>query len=162
MAQENSQSARKTVGSTTSLSERPEFRLDAFVGEWRGQGLVFQPGRDAGQMATAKDSFEWMEGQFFLVHQWTWKFGTELFQGLEMLGWDIEKNQFFSAVYDNAGHHVNYELSEKSGLWKYHGRLQRALIQLAPGGQKMTSQWEATKDGDSWYPICDIHWNKIP
>ena len=136
----------------------PFQRLNCFLGVWQGRGYSYWPAGGPAQETTALDTYDWLEGEFFLLHRWKWDISGSIFEGLEILGWDDERNEYFSNMYDNAGHQVRYHLEVKNDIWHYLGEMQKGKITVTD--DKLSSLWHGTEDGKLWSPLCEIQWIK--
>ena len=90
-------------------------RLDPLVGSWRLAGSTVEGPMGPATEITGWETFEWMEGGFFLTHRWESSFevaGTKVVDaGYEFLDYDPEtgryRTHFFNSLgpYDEEGSH---------------------------------------------------------
>lgn len=97
-------------------------RLEVFVGKWRTAGQSFAEGqriddpRASAVPWTSEESYEWLPGEYFLLHSWDAMVGTYPFKGTEIIGFDESKGGYFSHLFDNAGNHGEYRGEVDSGV----------------------------------------------
>jgi uncharacterized protein (TIGR02246 family) len=83
----------------------PELRrLDPLVGEWTVEGYAREsPAGPAGPVSS-RETFEWLDGGYFLVHRYDTKFGDEPRQkGVMYWGYDTEGDRFLLHFFSNNG-----------------------------------------------------------
>ncbi|WP_327358008.1 DUF1579 family protein [Streptomyces sp. NBC_01304] len=86
----------------------PELKkLDFLVGTWRMDGRTEDTPMGPGADMTSTETFEWMEGGFFLVHRWEGGFevgGQKIVDsGYEFFDYDAEKGQYRSHYFNSFG-----------------------------------------------------------
>ncbi|RPJ53147.1 MAG: DUF1579 domain-containing protein [Methanobacteriota archaeon] len=81
-------------------------RLDVFVGSWRIEGRTLGSRADN---VSARTTFEWLPGGFFLKQTFEADFAGMTIQSLEVIGYDPSSDTFPSTVYSNlAGDPIPY------------------------------------------------------
>lgn len=98
----------KNQASAQQNKPTPEHeRLSAWVGTWKSEGPAY-PLAESNQDTPAKtmpmkltDTWEWLPGNFFLVHRWDGSVGEAAFNGIEILGYDVRAHAYDSHFFDN-------------------------------------------------------------
>ena len=134
-------------------------RLEVFIGDWHAEGTSYGNGQDAadpraaGVPWTSDESYEWLPGNFFVLHRWDALAGE--FKGAEIMGYDEAEGGYFTRMFDNAGHHPDYRASVDGDVWSFTEAQTRATVTVQDGGDKMTFNWEWKNGGRKWLPLCD-------
>ena len=69
-------------------------RLEVFIGNWHAEGTSYGDGQDATDPRAAgvpwmsNESYEWLPGNFFVLHRWDAQMGEHEFKGAEIIGYD--------------------------------------------------------------------------
>lgn len=136
-------------------------RLDAFIGDWHAEGTSFGEGQDAadpraaGVPWTSDESYEWLPGNFFVLHRWDAMVGKREFKGTEIIGYDKDEGGYFTRLFDNADNHPEYRATVDQDTWTFSEPQTRATVTVQHGGDKMTFNWEWKNGGRNWLPLCD-------
>ena len=136
-------------------------RLEVFIGDWHAEGTSYGDGQDAadpraaGVPWTSDESYEWLPGNFFVLHRWDAQMGKHQFKGAEIMGYDEAEGGFFTRMFDNAGHHPDYRASVDGHVWTFTEAQTRATVSVQGGGNKMTFNWEWKNGSRKWLPLCD-------
>jgi len=72
--------------------------LNPYIGKWKTDGLT-----KTGEVITGTDTYEWIEGSFFLTHRVEVMFGKRQVQALEIMLYDDIEDVFRSQSFDNEG-----------------------------------------------------------
>ena len=137
----------RVSGNTNPRQRKPTAahrRLEVFIGDWHAEGMSYGDGqiaakpRAAGVAWTSDESYEWLTGNFFVLHQWDAQIGTRKFKGVEIMGYDAAVSGYFKRMFDNAGHHLVYRAGVSSRVWSLAEAQTRATVTVQDGGNKMT------------------------
>jgi Protein of unknown function (DUF1579) len=135
--------------------------LKVFVGKWHAEGASYADGQQADDpLASAvpwvsDESYEWLPGDFFVLHRWDAMAGARAFKGMEVIGYDTNQGAYFTRLFDNAGNHPEYIGELKGHVWNFSEMLTRATISVSADGNNMHFNWEWRKLGSAWLPLCD-------
>ena len=125
-------------------------RLQQFVGRWNTTGRTSE-----GHKLQATDVYEWLPGEFFIIHKWKSRLGEEAVAGIEIIGYDTEANAYFTQSYDSHGNTAKYQAYFSGNVWSIDGQSERFRGGFNDDGKVLSGDWEMLKDG-SW-----IHWMEI-
>lgn len=143
-------------------------RLSVFVGRWRAEGESYAAGQiaqdpRASRVAWASDeSYEWLPGGFFLLHQWDAMVGSYPFKGTEILGYEERKGGYFTQLFDNAGHHAEYRVTVEGNTWFFTEEATRAAATISDDRDRIMLKWEWRNAGADWLPLCEREARRIP
>jgi hypothetical protein len=126
-------------------------KLAAFLGYWRGHGTG-----GAGSKMTALESYDWVEGKFFLINRFDQQVGQASHIGIGLIGYDPQARTYFLNMVDNLGYARAYEVrDEGSNVWRFLGERERATLNFQ--GDKLNVCWEHRPDGRDWAPLCEYN-----
>ena len=136
-------------------------RLQPFLGTWSvvGQNGEAAPGAPNAQV-TGEQSFVWLPGGFFLLGHWDHRFETGRHLGMNVVRYDPATHEYSSYNVDNLGFARTYRVTQQDDVWSFSGDWERAKMQFADDGRKLTIDWELTKDGSTWRPLCHLEATK--
>ena len=130
--------------------------LGPLIGEWSLE--VDLPGAPPGDIG-ARCTFEWMEGEQFLIQRWTVPV-PEAPDGTALIGYDEGRGTLLQHYFDTRGVARVYEMTFAEGLWTltrekpdfspldFH---QRFEAKLSDDGGRFDGRWEISHDaGDTW------------
>jgi hypothetical protein len=151
-------------------------RLGALVGRWRSNGHVV--GEPAVPI-TGTDTYEWLDGGFFLVHHVDVVVGDRKVTALEVIGeYDPNTDSFTARAFDNEGDvTVMRATVDGRGVWTFTGGADvapaaqpdsadaggavRSTLTVSPDRASMTAKWERTDDGTNWQPWMDMTFTRM-
>ena len=137
-------------------------RLDALVGKWVTElKPLAEPQTDFQIIGT--DTYTWMPGNFFLVHQVDVRMNGEPFQTTEMIGeYDTDQQTYAMRSFDSQGlYQVMHARVDAKGVWTFIGDTTRATLTIAPDKNSMIAHWEQRSDDSDWQPWMDMRFTKI-
>ena len=137
-------------------------RLGLLIGRWNTEGFV-RPG-DWGPSAriVAVDTYEWLDGGFFLFHRFDAVVGQEEVKGIEIIGYDPESKNYRGVSFDNHGAADTFHASLAGRVWKSWGPSQRFSGTLSADGGTLSGAWERSGDGTNWLPWMDVKLRRNP
>lgn len=136
-------------------------KLHVFIGKWHAEGQSYAEKQQVGNPLasavpwTSDESYEWLQGNFFILHRWDAKIGNSIFVGTEIIGYDEKEGGFFTHFFDNAGFHPNYKATVNGNIWNFTSPSSRANIIVDDDKNRMTFNWEWRKEGNDWLPLCN-------
>jgi Protein of unknown function (DUF1579). len=134
-------------------------RLQVFVGKWNTKGQTKAGAGGEAMIITGTDSYEWLPGGFFLLHQWEVRIGSEESKGIEVIGYDEKTRSYPTYSFDNQGNIGTYQASIHDGKWAFRSRSERATVQFSEDGNTITANWEHL-DGLNWQPWMEVKLKK--
>jgi len=126
----------------------PDARLEPLLGEWEVEGT--HP-IDPAMTVRGRTSFEWLDGQQFLVQRWTVDH-PDFPDGIAILG--EGESGLAQHYFDSRGVARVYAMSLAGGVWElsrdHPGWSQRFLGKLSDDGRTIAGRWERCTDGSTW------------
>lgn len=153
---ENNQGNSKQLDQQSALK-----KLDVFIGKWHAEGQSYAEGQQKDNpLASAvpwisDESYEWLAGNFFILHTWDAKLGDSVFIGTEIIGYDEKEGGFFTRFFDNGGFHPDYKATVNGNVWNFTAASSRAKVTVDDDKNKMFFKWEWRKEENDWLPLCD-------
>jgi Protein of unknown function (DUF1579) len=142
----------------------PELRrLEPLVGRWRSEERTLDGVLGPGVAVTNKESFDWLDGGYFLVSTYETTFGDEPAQrGVNYWGYDSEAKRFRIIFFSNNGPYTEegnrYEGVVADGKLTFEGpaRFQYELvddgkIKINADGTLTVAWWIRDENG-AWQP----------
>lgn len=137
--------------------------LNALVGRWRSQGQTVATGSEPAIQIAGFDTYEWLAGEFFLIHRVDVRVNDEKVEVIEMIGpYDPSMRTYPMRSFDNQGNFVTMQASvNDDGVWTFTGELERATLVIAEDGNTMTARWGRTDNGSTWRHWMDMTFAKV-
>ena len=129
-------------------------QLSKFVGNWNTEGKIPATDTRPEVKILGTDTYEWLPGNFFVLHKWSAKTGNSSFIGTEIIGYDETKNEFFAYFFDNSGFHPIYKVTVENDTWNFSEPNTKAKV-IINNNDTITFHWLWKHDGSDWLPLCD-------
>lgn len=139
---------------------RAHKRLAVFVGQWFTEGRLLATAGKAATTIEGVDSYEWLDGGFFLVHRADVRIGADDVKALEIVGYDDERDRYVTHAFDSQGNAASYELTTRGPCWTLAGEGERAAIEFGTGGKTMLVRWERLGPHRTWIPWMELKLTK--
>jgi hypothetical protein len=129
---------------------------------------------------TGTDIYEWLPGDFFLLHRVDVVIGKQRVEALEILGeYDPATSSFTGRAYDNMGNvTVMRAKVDEQGVWTFigggdiapvarpasadSGGAVRSTLTVSADRSRMRAKWERSDDGANWQPWMDMTFTRMP
>jgi hypothetical protein len=133
-------------------------RLGIFVGHWDTEGEVFESEHGPAAKIRATDTYEWMEGGFFLIHRATAIIGGQPpVHNLEIISYDPVRDTYPIRYFSSNGNHGAYEGTARyNGTWTYTGPTACATVTIGNGGDTIQAGWKKQSEDGAWHPWMNI------
>jgi hypothetical protein len=142
--------------------------LDVFLGEWHMEGKQL-----AGPIGPAADlaavqTFEWLEGNEFLIHRFDGHVGASRAACIEIMGFDHDTDRCRAHTFYNNGLKNVWDIERHDGAWLLLGDWNmggkslkvRCTITFSHANTIMTSKWESSGDGKHWQAFWETKAHK--
>ena len=134
-----------------------------FVGKWNTEGEAQpSPWGPAGKMAGV-DTFEWLPGEFFMMHRWEVRQGTVDIKGVDILGYDARSKVYTLQYFDNFGESGLQRggLQGDSWTWTHDSTFEGRPLKLRcmdefESTDVMRHKCEYSTDGTKWMPSIEL------
>jgi len=137
-------------------------KLTPLVGDWTMEAAP--PGGEPWP-GEAHLSFEWLEGETFLIQRWSIE-TLEAPDGIAIIGVGEGAGTFRQHYFDSRGVHRIYEMTLDDGEWRLWRDSpdpfpQRFTAKFTKDGRTVTGRWEKAEDGTAWETDFDLTYRKI-
>lgn len=140
-------------------AERPASldRLRVLVGTWEMEASFeagfFGPGSDAETARGGRTTFEWLDGEFFLIERSVAE-DPSIPRAIMIIGLAADPETFVQHYYDSRGVERVYEMTLEDGVWSllriFPGFSQRYRGVISEDGDRIEGAWEKSADGSAW------------
>jgi Protein of unknown function (DUF1579) len=147
-------------------------RLAPLLGTWRCEDHTNDTVLGPGVPVTSVETFQWLDGGYFLVHTYDTVFGDEPAQkGVNYCGYDAEAQRFQIIFFSNNGpfteHGNRYQgqVADRTLTFEGPARFQYTLddagrISVNPDGS-ITVTWWIRDDNGTWQPWMTNTFHKL-
>lgn len=164
--------AQRKQAETSKQTTKPgagHQRLNVFVGKWNTEGQQHEGPVGPAAKITAVETFEWLTGEFFLVHRFQGRVGAHEAACIEIIGHDAASQAYPVHTFYNNGVANEWQYRERNGTWTLTGDWQmkgesikvRCTIVFSDEGNTMTAKWQMSSDGSDWQPFWDVKAMKV-
>ncbi|WP_293789268.1 hypothetical protein [uncultured Pedobacter sp.] len=127
--------------------------LNPYIGKWKTEGLT-----KSGVVIAGTDTYEWVDGGFFLKHEVDVKFGNKTIRSLEIMHYDDMEDVFRSQSFDNVGRTSIATLKIYADIILIFGDAERFKGNFKT--HTIEGTWEQF-DGQDWGCWMDVKLTKI-
>lgn len=135
-------------------------QLNKFAGEWTTAGKIPASDSTPEIKISGKDTYEWLPGNFFLLHKADVNVGDDKNETFEIIGFDKQKNLYTMQHYDNKGNSGFMTASCIDGIWTFLGENLRFTGRFKNRNKEFSGIWEQSSDGKIWTHLMDIKLTK--
>ena len=122
-----------------------------FIGTWNTSGEVYATDFSPATKLIATDTYRWLPGRHFIVHEIDARFGGDVSRSLEIVGYDSSRKKFLSRSFDDSGSTDEFEVSLKGRRWRIFGNVMRFDGGFSADKNELTGLWEI-KGRSGWQP----------
>jgi hypothetical protein len=165
---------QRTPGNADSPGDIPAQRpaalsgLEALLGEWEMEAVFtagyFGPGSPPVTGRGGRTTFEWLDGEFFLIQRFTVD-NPAAPDGIAIIGAGDVADTLSQHYYDSRGVARTYQMSLNDGVWKLWreapGFWQRYTGVFSDHGRTIKGAWEGSADGAQWKHDFDLNYIKV-
>ena len=102
----------------------PEYdRLEVLIGKWINVGKTEQMGDEPPLDITTSDIYEWLPGEYWILHTAYGRLGNMDVGGVEIIGYDRETGKYVSHFYDSRGNVSEHEINVDGDTMTWKGKV---------------------------------------
>ena len=135
--------------------------LGVLAGKWITQGTIRASSKAAASEMRVIDRYEWLPGEFFMLHKVDALIGGKASRSIEVIGFDAEQGCYVSRSYDDQGGSDEFTAYLKNRAWAIDGSKVRFRGAFDASGTVLAGIWEQRSDGNQWKPWMDIELRKV-
>jgi hypothetical protein len=127
-------------------------RLGVFIGTWNTTGEVLATAANPAGVLVATDTYRWLPGRHFIVHEVDARFDGRPTRSMEIIGFDGLKGRCFSTSYDDQGATEDFAVALEGRRWTIRGRSVRFDGQFDAAKTRLSGLWELKVPRKGWQP----------
>ena len=127
-------------------------RFEIFIGTWNTTGEVLKTDSSPETTLFATDTYRWLPGNQFIVHDVDARFGEQPSRSMEVMGYDPEKKRYIARSFDDQGVSEEFDISLKGKKWTIVGKTVRFEGKFDSKGEKLEGLWELKSPKSGWQP----------
>ncbi|UKT62188.1 hypothetical protein [Pedobacter mucosus] len=127
-------------------------KLEAFIGSWNTEGIT-----NEGLILSGTDSYEWIDGCFFVVHRVNISINKKKTEAIEIIYYDDLENVFRCQSFNNEGNITISTLKIIDDLILIFADDERFIGNFKPGA--IVGKWEKF-DNNNWQPFMEMKLTK--
>lgn len=142
---------------TTEAKSTPEHdQLSRFVGRWNTEGKIRATPASPEVKITGTDTYEWLPGEYFLLHKVDVWVGDDKNETLEVIGYDQRTGKYTMQHFDNKGNAGTMTASYEKGVWTFQGETLRFTGGFKNEDNEFSGIWEQLTNDHNWTHWMDI------
>lgn len=131
-------------------------KLEIFIGTWNTAGDVLETDAGPAGSLSATDTYRWLPGQHFIVHDVDAWFDGKPTRSMEVIGFDSSKRQHFARSFDDQGSTEAFVVSLKGRRWSIIGKSVRFAGSFDTQKNRLTGLWELNGSKAGWQPWIEL------
>ncbi len=131
-------------------------RFSIFIGTWNTTGEVYATDTSPATTLSATDTYRWLPGRHFIIHEVDARFGDDISRSLEVFGYDAESKKHLAHSFDDRGVKEELEVVLKGRRWQILGKSVRFDGKFSSAGDRLEGLWE-TKGKRGWQPWIKLN-----
>lgn len=96
-------------------------KLNVFLGKWHTLGNIYDQKRNVTGKVDAIDTYEWLPGEYAMIHYADSKMGEIEIKGIEIIGYNLAREAYFGPFFDDQGSAGWEEITLEDGTWTWKG-----------------------------------------
>jgi hypothetical protein len=131
-------------------------RFGVFIGTWNTTGSVFPVRGTPSMDLVATDTYLWIPGQHFILHEADARFGGTISRSIEVMGYDSKRKEHVSRSYNDQGKSEDFVLNLRGRQWSITGATVRFNGSFDSTRNSLTGLWELRLPKSRWQPWIDL------
>lgn len=127
-------------------------RFEVFIGTWNTSGEVLATENGPATTLVATDTYRWLPGNKFIVHEVDARFGGDIARSMEVMGFDSSTKKFFARSFDDQGATELYDVDLSGKKWSINGKTARFAGRFNARNDRLTGLWEVRGKKSGWQP----------
>jgi len=128
------------------------FRFEHFIGVWNTTGEVLETESAPAGLLSATDTYRWVPGKHFIVHDVDARFDGRPSRSMEVMGYDKTRRRYFAQSYDDQGLSEVYGVTLSGRRWRIDGESARFCGSFDTNWNRLTGLWELKGRKTGWQP----------
>lgn len=127
-------------------------KFEVFIGTWNTTGEVLETESAPAGILSATDTYRWLPGRHFIVHDVDARFDGKPARSMEVMGFDASKKRHFARSFDDQGTTEAFVVSLDGRRWTISGETVRFKGSFDVQKTRLTGLWELKGRKAGWQP----------
>jgi hypothetical protein len=127
-------------------------KFEVFIGTWNTSGEVLDTEASPAGVLSATDTYRWLPGKHFIVHDVDARFDGKPTRSMEVMGFDSSKRHHFARSFDDQGSTEAFVVSLNGRRWSISGKTVRFKGSFDMQKNRLTGLWELKGSKAGWQP----------
>ena len=127
-------------------------RFGFFFGVWNTTGEVLATNAGPAGKLIATDTYRWLPGRQFIVHDVDARFDGKPTRSMEVMGFDSGSKKYFARSFDDQGVTEAFDIELTGRRWTIAGRAVRFAGSFNPERNRLNGLWELKTSRRTWQP----------
>ncbi len=143
--------------SSLELQPGPEHKkLEPLVGTWNTRGSTIASASMPAVEFSGTDTYEWLQGGFFLLHCVDVMMGEQRVTGVETIWFDPARHCYRTHFVDANGQTSTYQAQLYDREWTLASQTDRFAGRFSEDWATISGRWERMGGGADWEPWMDV------
>ena len=131
-------------------------RFEVFIGTWNTSGEVLETDANPAGSLVATDTYRWLAGGHFIVHDVDARFDGQPTRAMEVMGFDAAKQEFFARSFDDQGSTEQFAVALDGRRWTIVGKTTRFHGSFDAQKNRLSGLWEIKVGRARWQPWIQL------
>lgn len=131
-------------------------RFEIFIGTWNTRGDVLATESAPASTLMATDTYRWVPGGHFVLHEVDARFGGDVTRSMEVIGYDRASRKHVARSYDDQGASETFDVVLSGRRWRITGKTVRFDGRFDAGRDRLTGLWELKGKKAGWQPWIEL------
>lgn len=127
-------------------------KFDIFIGTWNTSGEVLETAAGSAGHLVATDTYRWLPGRHFIVHEVDARFDGKPARSMEVIGFDAANKRHFAHSYDDQGATDAFVKTLQGRKYAIEGRTVRFTGAFDAKGDRLQGLRELKAGKARWQP----------
>lgn len=127
-------------------------RFEFFIGLWNTSGEVLETDVAPAGNLVATDTYRWLPGKQFIVHDVDARFDGQPTRSMEVMGYDRAVKKYFARSFDDQGVTEAFDIALAGNRWTIIGNSVRFGGSFNAERSRLGGLWELKGKRGSWQP----------
>jgi hypothetical protein len=131
-------------------------KFEVFIGTWNTTGEVLETESGPTGSLSATDTYRWLPGKHFIVHDVDARFGSQPTRSMEVMGFDAPKQRHFATSFDDQGATETFVVALNGRRWSIRGKTVRFNGSFDAQKNRLRGLWELKGKKAGWQPWIEL------
>ena len=131
-------------------------RFELFIGVWNTTGEVLATEASPAGALVATDTYRWLPGKHFIVHDVDARFDGRPTRSMEVMGYDPATRRHFARSFDDMGTTEVFGVELSGRRWIISGKKVRFRGSFNASKDRLSGRWEMKRRKTGWDPWIEL------